>query len=854
MPIDYGSWEISNNASYYPSKYITVFPTSNSEDEGKVTIEENMRSIVTRITKKNYKLTKESFKLEVVKDGKNLYVTVGPGEANIIGYHIQAKSSINIRQSPSINDIAIGMSLAKDGSDHVTGDIYDGASNTYSGCYIKYYNLDDLIKNLDKILILGMIKVETDENGDITDIIITDNDLSDNRTDAEDVQVDITGLHPNPFDSYLDNYFPNPLPKQVPGEPDYKLHTKPPTYTSDLQEYLNNMKYWYVSKYGDNMTGALTMSYHRYEDNESVNRSIIISPRRPININKDTPEPDDNQFGGTIRTMTPSSYEIAKNNDLTSIFGTYAELVSSTNTNTGLIINSSDGDDNVGYTFIGHEVGSVEDFKIINDSYRNRGSSMYISNRGRISILSNNPEISWIQLNSNIDKTNEDVNNRESTNSNFIFYGNRLDISNAINLHHNYHSIGVKTIDQERGYDGSVIYPYYEMESLYIDSYNGQNHIEATDPEFTYIDIRPNIHTEKLLAEIEVQIGPDSNTLDYEKDIDDLDNSNNYPENGNNYNPNETNIVAHYGEIGEGKNKSIHTNLIQKKDGIKYNQMSDVYGIFSYNSIGASDSAINPLDSFEKDVNDDPYKNNSRYVRISKNLIQFNSIEDKEDNTGKGKSISRIIFSSDGNAPEIDANNVGPAENKPGVEITHRYGTSYLAICGSIGVTGTINSPHIATDKIRAEHIEGGTSNFGLVYNAVYNDIAENYRKDKSCDFEPGDIISKKRGTDEYTLSTIDENNIVVGVYSDTYGYLLGGEKLENMEDNNENYIPVGLAGRVKVKVLGQVDEGDYIAISSIPGVGIATKNKHFDNIVGRALQSKTDPEVSRVEMQIMLL
>lgn len=137
------------------------------------------------------------------------------------------------------------------------------------------------------------------------------------------------------------------------------------------------------------------------------------------------------------------------------------------------------------------------------------------------------------------------------------------------------------------------------------------------------------------------------------------------------------------------------------------------------------------------------------------------------------------------------------------------------------------------------------------VYNAVWNDLAEFYEKDNlDEEFEPGDIICiSKNG--KYTKSNSINCKRVVGVYSDSYGHILGGDNLENMEDNKIKYIPVGISGRVKVKCdTLYVVPGDLIVSSGIPGVGMTNNNPIPGTVIGKALSENIDGFVT---IQIML-
>lgn len=140
------------------------------------------------------------------------------------------------------------------------------------------------------------------------------------------------------------------------------------------------------------------------------------------------------------------------------------------------------------------------------------------------------------------------------------------------------------------------------------------------------------------------------------------------------------------------------------------------------------------------------------------------------------------------------------------------------------------------------------------VYNAVFNDYAEWYEKqDTEESFEPGDILiwddSGVKKSDKFADSR------VIGVYSDSYGHILGGEKLDNMEDNNKTHVPIGLSGRVDVKVVGKIKPGDLITTSHIPGIGVKVDSTiaKVGTIIGKAIKPKNTEEVGKVKIQIML-
>lgn len=137
------------------------------------------------------------------------------------------------------------------------------------------------------------------------------------------------------------------------------------------------------------------------------------------------------------------------------------------------------------------------------------------------------------------------------------------------------------------------------------------------------------------------------------------------------------------------------------------------------------------------------------------------------------------------------------------------------------------------------------------IFNAAYNDYAELFEAD-SNDWEYGDIIELNKETKKYRKSINSNSCFAVGVASDSYGHLLGGEPV-SLEENLQKYIPIGLAGRVKVKVKGKVKAGDFITTSDEAGIGWAVEDipSAFGRIIGKALED-SDGEYGLVTMLIM--
>lgn len=137
------------------------------------------------------------------------------------------------------------------------------------------------------------------------------------------------------------------------------------------------------------------------------------------------------------------------------------------------------------------------------------------------------------------------------------------------------------------------------------------------------------------------------------------------------------------------------------------------------------------------------------------------------------------------------------------------------------------------------------------VVNAHYNDYAEFFERGEET--EAGDIIALDLSSDEerYVKAT-PKNRVIVGIHSDEYAHIIGGEKDKTLEENLKNFIPVALAGRVHVKVSGVVYKGDRIVISNgMPGIGIALTNNSTSNkqVIGIALENKYNLGIGKIRL-----
>lgn len=152
--------------------------------------------------------------------------------------------------------------------------------------------------------------------------------------------------------------------------------------------------------------------------------------------------------------------------------------------------------------------------------------------------------------------------------------------------------------------------------------------------------------------------------------------------------------------------------------------------------------------------------------------------------------------------------------------------------------------------RVNGNFTASGNITGGKVYGAVWNDYAEWFEKeDQNEEFEPGDIVSwNKNGVKK---SQISRDALVIGVVSDTYGHILGGDSLLDMEKNHERFVPIGLAGRLSVKISGCVNAGDLIITGKTPGVGVADNTAPYSAIVGKALESSAEKGTKLIKILI---
>lgn len=166
----------------------------------------------------------------------------------------------------------------------------------------------------------------------------------------------------------------------------------------------------------------------------------------------------------------------------------------------------------------------------------------------------------------------------------------------------------------------------------------------------------------------------------------------------------------------------------------------------------------------------------------------------------------------------------------------------------------TNDSRYVSTDT-SGNVVLTGALHATQVFNAVYNDLAEFFRRGEET--EPGDIIAldESSPSEQYKKAT-ENSKAVVGVHSNEFGQILGGVEPPDGENfieyNLPYFIPVSLAGRVHVKVYGKVVAGDFIVPSDMPGIGRSARDGgSLKNTVGIALQTDNNENVRRIRILV---
>jgi hypothetical protein len=161
-------------------------------------------------------------------------------------------------------------------------------------------------------------------------------------------------------------------------------------------------------------------------------------------------------------------------------------------------------------------------------------------------------------------------------------------------------------------------------------------------------------------------------------------------------------------------------------------------------------------------------------------------------------------------------------------------------------VTAIINGGTDGVGNIGSSS-KGFNTIHALATSAQYADMAERFHADD--EYAPGTIV-ELGGVNEITLCQDDLSNTVFGVVSTKAAYLMNGGA-----GTNATHPPIAMSGRVPVNVMGFITKGDRLVSA---GNGVA-RSANLDeatafNVIGRALESKTDEGLGSVEAIVKIV
>lgn len=255
-----------DNKTYYQSGNITIYPSSNAVDGGKLGTELNFRNTTINITDLNYVVSPNPDGYSIAKEGTE--IVVQPGKAIINGFEVLTSSTISYRL-PIADEITsegyysgyalLCLHTNFDSLENLSGNVKDELSQKWycMGINIQYVSYADYTTKPNEYLLLGGVK---------TDGTVKINKDRFNRIDAKYIKVDVK------------------------EDPETEL---PPTQTTNLDEFIDNyLKGYWVSKAGDNEYGPLLFKSkptgYDAEGFEYENEDPLTSKNYGVKINKTT--------------------------------------------------------------------------------------------------------------------------------------------------------------------------------------------------------------------------------------------------------------------------------------------------------------------------------------------------------------------------------------------------------------------------------------------------------------------------------------------------------------------------------------------------------------------------------------
>ena len=165
---------------------------------------------------------------------------------------------------------------------------------------------------------------------------------------------------------------------------------------------------------------------------------------------------------------------------------------------------------------------------------------------------------------------------------------------------------------------------------------------------------------------------------------------------------------------------------------------------------------------------------------------------------------------------------------------------------GNVAVGSITNNNADGVGNIGSAGVSFNTVH-ALATSAQYADMAERFHAD--AEYAPGTVV-ELGGVNEVTICTEELSTSVFGVVSDKPAYLMNGGA-----GTDATHPPIAMSGRVPVNVMGFVTKGDRL-VSAGNGLARAATLEESSafNVIGRALENKTDTEIGSIEAIVKIV
>ena len=791
----------TNKVAHYNGENVTCYPGSNQRDDGKLHLEFNMARFVTRLSSKNFCIVKPSFTLNIVTDQSTgtPQIEISPGQASINGMDLIVTEQMYLNPPVTPGTYYIALRLGRDSSSNVLGDTIIGVLTRFDGVYLAYWDEKEDPANVD-MLYLGKVTWSGTSFSNLEE----DEDKY-GRLWAEDI-----------LGKFLD-----------PKHPD--------TRRLNLQELIYNLPDWYFSKEGDTVYGPIAIADNRDNGNIGILMNVddtgsYITMKNPAEDNTSLQFYGDVDRSGVIDQADYDMIEAFVNGT-----GTLSDLQQKlADVNHDGVIDEKD----LKYiqNFLDYQAylddllpGERAKTPIEMDlNFGDIGNPYFIDNTtNQINLISNSTTKRM-----EIDKATLYVN--KVTDYSFHIHNEddicldsekdiNIEAENQIKLTTEAQDSPVLLLDNSEvsitdpDYpDLSFKYKMYTNSSTNIAEYTmgaaiwrytytssiGGGRVSLLDQNVLYLDVVPNADFSKN-ARVQQAIYVGRSTA---------------------YAGETTYIKPQEIKVGSTSDTNVYTIITPKKvvihtnkDGMAGDNLDAILTISGQNSytniyetgvISLANKTTNgtlPAVFFQDN-------NNESSIRFQKvrgvKALDLNGQLNLTNLIANGKvcSTDGFVFGSSINSTPTLTNSSGTIVSsgafKVGTNgssqltagrtfITHQNASnpseSALIVTGGTKLDGTVTGTGNWTTT--------GTITGSKVYNAVYNDYAEIFRKPQNEEIEPGYAVCVGQDGLVHKVNSSDDINTIIGISSDTAGVLLGGKDIPEDEQ-----VVVGMVGQLWTK------------------------------------------------------